>query len=176
MRAGHGHPVAWDATASTWRTIQPSRPRWDLPLTSEQEAGLSTARSGTNFGSGSSREHAPWGLQQHGFEAIIAPSFGEIFATNCTKIGLLLVTLPAWQCAQLADLSTAAPATEVKIDLLTQTVVWDGVASRFEIDDNRRRMLMDGLGEIAAAMGYEEAIAAYEMSRAPWMPHTVMER
>ena len=132
--------------------------------------------TGPNFGSGSSREHAPWGLQQHGFEAIIAPSFGAIFATNCTKIGLLLVTLPARQCAELAELATVDAATEVEIDLPAQTVAWDGVTARFEIDATRKRMLVEGLDEITAALHNEGAIAAYEARRSPWMPHTVMER
>ncbi len=148
----------------------------DFVLNNPAHAGANVLVTGPNFGSGSSREHAPWGLQQHGFEAIIAPSFGDIFATNCTKIGLLLVTLPAWQCAELAERATVAPATEVKIDLPAQTVAWDGATSRFEIERTRKRMLVEGLDEITAAVRHEGAIAAYEACRAPWTPHTAMER
>lgn len=145
-------------------------------INSPAHAGANVLVTGPNFGSGSSREHAPWGLQQHGFEAIVAPSFGAIFATNCTKIGLLLVTLPARQCMELAERASVNPGTEVEIDLPAQTIAWDGVTARFEIDATRKRRLVEGFDEITAALHDEGAITAYEARRHPWLPRTVMDR
>lgn len=163
-RTGFGDVIFFD-----WRKDP------NFVINNQAHAGANVLVTGPNFGSGSSREHAPWGLQQHGFDAIIAPSFGDIFATNCTKIGLLLVTLPVSQCAALAERATAEPSTEIIIDLPAQTVAWAGTINRFEIDGNRKRMLVEGLDEITAALRHEEAIAAYEARRAPWMPRTVVD-
>src|SRR5918998_3446042 len=96
-------------------------PGWNLP----KNPILVTGR---NFGSGSSREHAPWGLQDYGFRAIVAPSFGDIFYSNCTKIGLLPVVLPE------QDVRALMAAGNASIDLAMQLVSWDGGASSFEID------------------------------------------
>lgn len=164
-RTGFGDVIFFD-----WRN-DPS-----FVLNNPAHAGANVLVTGPNFGSGSSREHAPWGLQQHGFEAIIAPSFGDIFATNCTKIGLLLVTLPTTDCMELAEKATADPATAIIIDLPAQTVAWAGATTRFEIDANRKRILVGGLDEITAALRNEQAIAAYEATRAPWLPHTLLDR
>lgn len=164
-RTGFGDVIFFD-----WRK-DPS-----FVLNNPAFTGANVLVTGPNFGSGSSREHAPWGLQEHGFEAIIAPSFGDIFSTNCAKIGLLLVTLRAGACIELAERATAEPSTEIIIDLPAQTVAWASTIHRFEIDGNRKRMLVEGLDEITAALRHAEAIAAYEDRRAPWMPRTAIDR
>jgi 3-isopropylmalate/(R)-2-methylmalate dehydratase small subunit len=127
-------------------------PGWELP----PNPILITGR---NFGCGSSREHAPWALQDYGFEAIIAPSFADIFRSNCTKIGLLPVELTADQCAAIAR------AGEAQIDLREQEVRWPGGAARFEIDPEVKHRLLNGLDDIALTLAREEQIARYERER-----------
>ncbi len=94
----------------------------DFVLNDPRYAGANILVTGPNFGSGSSREHAPWGLQQYGFEAIIAPSFADIFRNNCAKIGLLCVELPEKVCRALVDLATDQPETICTVDLPLQNV------------------------------------------------------
>jgi 3-isopropylmalate/(R)-2-methylmalate dehydratase small subunit len=127
-------------------------PGWELPA-----APILTA--GRNFGCGSSREHAPWALEDYGFRAIVAPSFGDIFFSNSTKIGLLPVVLPEAEVRALA----AAGAGEV--DLEAQEVRFAGRAVPFEIDAEIRHRLLGGLDDIALALLQEDAIAAYERDR-----------
>jgi 3-isopropylmalate/(R)-2-methylmalate dehydratase small subunit len=115
--------------------------------------------AGPNFGCGSSREHAPWALQDYGFRAIVAPSFADIFYSNCTKVGLLPVALPE------ADVRALMGAGEAEVDLGAREVRFDGHAVAFEIDDEVRRRLLEGLDDIALTLGQEEAIAAYERDR-----------
>jgi 3-isopropylmalate/(R)-2-methylmalate dehydratase small subunit len=115
--------------------------------------------AGSNFGCGSSREHAPWALQDFGFEAIIAPSFADIFYVNCTKNGLLPVVLSEAHCRGVAE------AGRARIDLDDQTVDYaDGVVS-FEIDPEIRHRLLQGLDDIALTLSRESEIQAYEESR-----------
>ncbi|MBX5468482.1 MAG: 3-isopropylmalate dehydratase small subunit [Thermoleophilaceae bacterium] len=115
--------------------------------------------TGPNFGCGSSREHAPWGLQDYGFRAIVAPSFADIFFNNCTKIGLLPVVLPE------EDVRSLMQADEATIDLARQTVEWDGRSASFEIDPEVKHRLLNGLDDIGVTLQSEEAIAAYERER-----------
>jgi 3-isopropylmalate/(R)-2-methylmalate dehydratase small subunit len=112
--------------------------------------------AGANFGCGSSREHAPWALEDYGFEAIVAPSFADIFRANCTKIGLLPVQLAAEDCRAIAG------AGEAAIDLDAQEVRWPGGAAHFEIDPDTKHRLRHGLDEIALTLERDPAIAAYE--------------
>src|SRR5690625_1844431 len=100
-------------------------------LNDPRYAGAKVLVSGPNFGSGSSREHAPWGLQQYGFEAVIAPSFADIFRGNCAKIGLLTIELDAATCKRLVALASDDPSTVVRIDLPAQTVESVGVSATF---------------------------------------------
>jgi len=112
--------------------------------------------AGRNFGSGSSREHAVWALQDFGFEAIVAPSFADIFYVNCTKIGLLPVILDERECRAIAE------AGESRIDVDDQTVTFaDGVVE-FEIDEEIKHRLVHGLDDIGLTLSNEEAIAAFE--------------
>ncbi len=130
-------------------------PGWELP----RNPILVTGR---NFGCGSSREHAPWGLQDYGFKAIVAPSFADIFASNCTKIGLLPVTLAEDEVKALMDLDPAHPA---EIDLEAQEVRFGDSVARFEIDPETKHRLFNGLDDIALTLAQEDAIAAYEAQR-----------
>jgi 3-isopropylmalate/(R)-2-methylmalate dehydratase small subunit len=127
-------------------------PGWELPRNSILVAGR-------NFGCGSSREHAPWALEDYGFQAILAPSFADIFRSNCTKIGLLPVQLAAEDCAAIAR------AGQAPVDLRNQEVRWPGGSARFEIDPQTKHRLLNGLDDIGLTLAQEEAIASYERSR-----------
>jgi 3-isopropylmalate/(R)-2-methylmalate dehydratase small subunit len=115
--------------------------------------------AGRNFGCGSSREHAPWALEDYGFRAIIAPSFADIFRSNCTKIGLLPVELP------VEDVQAIAQAREAQVDLAEQEVRWPGGTARFDIDPDIKHRLLNGLDDIALSLQQGEAIDAYERER-----------
>ena len=112
--------------------------------------------AGRNFGCGSSREHAPWALQDFGFDAIVAPSFADIFRSNCTKNGLLPVEVSEAACAAIAAAGAA------KIDLEPQTVSWEGGEERFEIEPEIKHRLLNGLDEIAITLQAGSEIDAYE--------------
>jgi 3-isopropylmalate/(R)-2-methylmalate dehydratase small subunit len=114
--------------------------------------------TGRNFGCGSSREHAPWALQDFGFEAIIAPSFGDIFYVNCTKIGLLPVILDEAHCAALGE------AGKARIDADDQTVTFSGGVVEFELDPDVKHRLLHGLDEIGVTLRNEAAITDFESS------------
>jgi 3-isopropylmalate/(R)-2-methylmalate dehydratase small subunit len=126
--------------------------------------------TGPNFGSGSSREHAVWALRDHGFRAILAPSFADIFRTNCTKVGLLPVELPEATVRALMHAVIADPSTQITVDLRSRTVGAPGIDASFEIDDFARERLLQGLDDIALTLRREAEIRAYEASRPPWLP------
>ncbi len=128
------------------------RPDWNLPSNPILVAGR-------NFGCGSSREHAPWALEDYGFQAIIAPSFADIFRSNCTKIGLLPVQLPSEVCASIAE------SGQAQVDLAAQEVRWPGGTAHFEINPETKHRLLNGLDDIGLTLGEEEAIVAYERER-----------
>jgi 3-isopropylmalate/(R)-2-methylmalate dehydratase small subunit len=127
-------------------------PGWDLPPNPILVAGR-------NFGCGSSREHAPWALEDYGFQAIVAPSFADIFRSNCSKIGLLTVQLTAEECAAIRE------AGEAQVDLAAQEVRWPEGSARFEIDPETKHRLLNGLDDIALTLAESEAIEAYERDR-----------
>jgi 3-isopropylmalate/(R)-2-methylmalate dehydratase small subunit len=127
-------------------------PGWELPANPILVAGR-------NFGCGSSREHAPWGLQDYGFKALVAPSFADIFYSNCTKIGLLPVVLSEEDCHALAR------AGEGEINLEEQEVRFDGRQVAIEIDNEIRRRLLSGLDYIGVTLSYEYLIGTYERER-----------
>ena len=127
-------------------------PGWDLPA----NPILATGR---NFGSGSSREHAPWALEDYGFRAIVAPSFADIFYSNCTKIGLLPVVLPE------ADVKELMAAGHARVDLEEQEVAFAGRQVPFEIDPEIARRLLEGLDDIGVTLQQAGAIDAYEGAR-----------
>ena len=126
--------------------------------------------SGPNFGSGSSREHAPWGIQDWGFEAVVAPSFADIFYNNCTKIGLLPVRLPENEVARLIDLATTDPQAVAGIDLKGQTVEAGGKRTGFDIDPFTKFRLLEGLDDIGLTMRNAGAIADFEALRPSFFP------
>ncbi len=127
-------------------------PGWELPNNPILVAGR-------NFGCGSSREHAPWALEDYGFQAIVAPSFADIFRSNCTKIGLLPVQLSQEACEAIAA------AGEAQVELREQEVRWPGGSERFEIDPDIKHRLLNGLDDIALTLEQGEAIDAFERER-----------
>jgi 3-isopropylmalate/(R)-2-methylmalate dehydratase small subunit len=128
------------------------QPGWELPA----NPILATGR---NFGCGSSREHAPWALEDYGFRAIVAPSFADIFYSNCTKIGLLPVVLPD------ADVKEMMAAGHARIDLEEQEVSFAGRQVQFEIDAEIARRLLEGLDDIGVTLQLEHQIDRYEAER-----------
>jgi 3-isopropylmalate/(R)-2-methylmalate dehydratase small subunit len=142
-RTGFGEFLFYD-----WR----EQPGWDLPRNPILAAGR-------NFGCGSSREHAPWALEDYGFEAIVAPSFADIFYSNCTKVGLLPVVLAE---DEVRAVMAAGSAT---IDLEAQEVRWEGGSASFEIDAEIRRRLLAGLDDIGATLLQKDAIDRFEAER-----------
>src|SRR5690348_8334699 len=142
-RTGFGEFLFYD-----WK----QEPGWDLPKRPILAAGR-------NFGCGSSREHAPWALEDYGFKAIVAPSFADIFYSNCTKIGLLPVRLPE------DDVRAVMAAGEAEVDLADQVVRVDGREIAFEIDPEIKHRLLNGLDDIGVTLSQEDAIAAYERER-----------
>ena len=127
-------------------------PDWHLP----SNPILATGR---NFGCGSSREHAPWALEDYGFKAIVAPSFADIFYANSTKIGLLPIPLGA------DDVRAVMAAGQARVDLDAQQVSWDGGSARFEIDPDTKHRLLNGLDEIGLTLQKDYTISAYERER-----------
>jgi 3-isopropylmalate/(R)-2-methylmalate dehydratase small subunit len=130
-------------------------PGWDL----DPNPILVTGR---NFGCGSSREHAPWALEDFGFKAVVAPTFADIFYSNCTKVGLLPVPLPEEDVNVLMDLDSGS---EAEIDLEAQVVRFDGREVSFEIDQEIKRRMLNGLDDIGVTLSNEDAITAYERDR-----------
>ena len=126
--------------------------------------------AGRNFGCGSSREHAPWALQDFGFDAIIAPSFADIFRSNCTKNGLLPIELSEAACAAIAA------AGEARVELESQAVSWNGGEERFEIDPEIKHRLLNGLDEIAITLQADSEIDVFEAeSEAPGPVTTALQ-
>ncbi|MFG2075867.1 3-isopropylmalate/(R)-2-methylmalate dehydratase small subunit [Nonomuraea maritima] len=129
--------------------------------------------SGPDFGTGSSREHAVWALQQYGFRVVIAARFGDIFRNNSTKMGLLPVVLPGETVEALQAAVEADPKLEITVDLVERQVRWGGEVASFEIDDYTRWRLMEGLDDIGLTLRHADDVAAYENGRQPWLPTTV---
>ncbi|MDD2770284.1 MAG: 3-isopropylmalate dehydratase small subunit [Methylococcus sp.] len=174
-RSGFG-PYLFDE----WRYLDRGEPDMDCsnrPLNSEFVLNLpcySGARillARKNFGCGSSREHAPWALEDYGFRAIIAPSFADIFYNNCFKNGVLPIVLDEAKVDRL--FAEAGPGFELTVDLEAQTVATPfGETFRFEVDASRKHRLLNGLDDIGLTLQHAEAIRAYEASRresAPWL-------
>ena len=159
-RSGFGPFLFYD-----WRRNEP-----DFVLDRPEYEGATVLVTGPNFGCGSSREHAPWSLQDAGFRAIVASSFADIFRTNCLKIGLLPVVLPEASVRRLLELAREDPATTVTVDLQSQTVGAAGFSERFEVDAYARECLLEGWDAVALTLRHDAAIAAYEAEREDWLP------
>ena len=125
--------------------------------------------SGPNFGSGSSREHAPWAIEDRGFRAIIAPSFADIFRGNCHNVGLLPIVLTDDEVARLTEIA-GDPSNGVTIDLASQSVISGDLRATFEIDPGVKHRLLNGLDPIALTLEHADEIEAFELTRPAWKP------
>ncbi len=133
----------------------------DFELNRPEAKGAKILLAGRNFGCGSSREHAPWALQDYGFEVVVAPSFADIFISNCVKIGLVPIALASDQVKAL--MSAVAGGGELTVDLETKLITARGdLAVPFEFDEFQRHCLLHGLDDIARALTHEGEIIAYE--------------
>ena len=174
-RAGFG-PYLFDE----WRYLDRGEPEMDCsnrPLNKDfmlnqpRYQGAQILLTRENFGCGSSREHAPWALEDYGFRAILAPSFADIFFNNCFKNGILPIVLPAETIDQLFN--ELVDGYRLTIDLQTQTITTpSGQSIGFNVDENRRERLLNGLDDIALTLQHADKIKAYEVERAkraPWL-------
>ncbi len=156
------------------------KPNPDFVLNQPRYAGASVLLARRNFGCGSSREHAPWAIDQYGFRALIAPSYADIFFNNCYKNGLLPIVLSESQVARLFDEVAAFRGYSLTIDLERQVVVKpDGSELAFEIEPFRKHCLLGGLDDIGLTLGHADKIRAYEaerLLRKPWLAHTLSSR
>jgi 3-isopropylmalate/(R)-2-methylmalate dehydratase small subunit len=150
-----------------WRFMPDGSENKDFILNQEGYSAAEILVSGRNFGSGSSREHAPWALQDYGFKCIIAPSFGDIFFSNCFQNGVLPVVLPEDTVAQIIENSENDPEYRINIDLESQRV-WDEneeVVAEFSIEPFRRHCMLNGLDDISLTMENETDISVFESGR-----------
>ena len=156
-----------------WRFRPDGSPNPDFVLNKPGYRGASILVSGRNFGSGSSREHAPWALQQFGFRVVIAPSFGDIFRNNSYQNGFLPVQLPENLVRQLLDRAANEPGYKLTVDLEHQTVAdeRDTLAS-FDIDPAVKHRLLHGLDDIGLTLQHVDDISAYERLRPEFLPRT----
>jgi len=141
-------------------------------LNDERFAGATVLVTGPNFGCGSSREHAAWALEDRGFRAIVAPSFADIFRSNCLAVGLVLAELPEADVARILAAVTADPATLITVDVVDGLVEVPalGYQAPFPIEESARARLVAGRDEIALSLAHESRIAAYEARRPDWLP------
>ena len=167
-----------------WRYLDPGepgqdpairKPNPDFVLNQPRYKGASVLLARKNFGCGSSREHAPWAIEQYGFRALIAPSFADIFFNNCFKNGLLPIVLAEADVARLFDEVAAFPGYALTIDLPRQAVVKpDGSELVFEVQDFRKQCLLNGWDDIGLTLRHADKIRAYEaerLARKPWLDH-----
>ncbi|MEW2136018.1 MULTISPECIES: 3-isopropylmalate dehydratase small subunit [unclassified Streptomyces] len=138
-----------------------------------ERAGATVLIAGPDFGTGSSREHAVWALQNFGFKTVISSRFADIFRGNSLKNGLLTVVLPQETVDRLWELTEADPTAEVTVDLVARQVRAEGVVAEFELDDNARWRLLEGLDDISLTLQNEADIATYESSRPAFKPRTI---
>ena len=147
-----------------WRHREDGSPNPDFVLNQPAYAASSIIVSGRNFGSGSSREHAPWALHDYGIRCVIAPSFADIFYNNCFQNGLLPIALPEETVREILDRSKNEPGYQLHVDLELQRV-WDSnedLIASFDIDPFRRHALINGLDDIGLTLEHDDKIAAFE--------------
>jgi 3-isopropylmalate/(R)-2-methylmalate dehydratase small subunit len=151
---------------STWRDDR------DFVLNQEQYQGASILVAGPAFGVGSSREHAVWAIQQSGFDAVIAPSFSDIFRNNCTKNGLIPVVLPEQTVEAIWAAIEAEPSTEITVDMerLTVEVPAAGIVASFPMDPSTQHRFLEGLDDIGITLTHADAIDTYESTRPAYLP------
>jgi 3-isopropylmalate/(R)-2-methylmalate dehydratase small subunit len=155
-----------DGLFSAWRSDP------DFVLNDVRYDGATVLVTGPDFGTGSSREHAVWALQDYGFRAVLAPRFGDIFRANALKGGLLPVVLDDAVIARLHEIVESAPDTEITVDLDRREVRAADVVAAFDIDDYTRRRLMEGLDDIDLTLAKAPAIDEFESARPSWLPTT----
>lgn len=141
-------------------------------LNDECYAGASILIAGTNFGTGSSREHAVWALQQYGFDAVISPRFADIFRNNCTKNGLVPVQVSEAMTSELMAAVKTDPSLEIVIDVerLTLEAGFAGIATTFPMDAPTRQRFLQGLDDIGLTLRHSDAINSFEQARSQWLP------
>jgi 3-isopropylmalate/(R)-2-methylmalate dehydratase small subunit len=146
----------------------------DFVLNQEQYAGASILLAGPNFGTGSSREHAVWAIQQYGFRAVVSPKFGPIFRNNAAKNGLVCVEVSPDVSEQLLRAVEAEPSQVITIDVRTKTLSAPGagVDVTFELDDSVQHRLLEGLDDIGLTLQHQDEITTFEATRPSWMPVT----
>ena len=154
------------------------KPNPDFVLNQPRYQGASILLARKNFGCGSSREHAPWAIDQYGFRCVIAPSFADIFFNNCFKNGLLPIVLPEAVVAQLFDEVAAFPGYELTVDLERQVIVRpQGQEIPFDVQAFRKYCLLNGLDDIGLTLRHADKIKAFEAERLatkPWLAHTAV--
>ncbi|MEN8239852.1 MAG: 3-isopropylmalate dehydratase small subunit [Actinomycetota bacterium] len=163
-RSGFGEFLFFDWAADSEGELDP-----DFVLNKPEYADAVVLVTGPNFGSGSSREHAPWALEDRGFRAIIAPSFADIFANNCTNVGLLPIVLTDDEVAALTAIAEV-PGNVVTVDLVNQTVAAEGFDAAFEIDPFTKHRLLNGLDQIAISLQHADEIGSFEEHRPDYKP------
>jgi 3-isopropylmalate/(R)-2-methylmalate dehydratase small subunit len=143
-------------------------------LNNEEYAGAKVLVTGPNFGTGSSREHAVWALQDYGFEAVVSPGFADIFRNNCTKVGLVPVQVDAGIGRELLDAIVADPSLEIFIDVVAGTLGAPaaGIETTFPMDEFTRERLINGWDDIGLTLRYSDEIDRYETERPDWLPVT----
>ena len=160
-RTGFGQFLFYD-----WRFLEDGSPNPEFELNQERFQGATILLTGSNFGCGSSREHAPWALLDYGFRVLIASSFADIFFNNCFKNGLLPILLPEDAVTQLRDAVLASPGSELGVDLESQTIQGDpGLNFGFEVDPFRKKCLLQGIDDVELTLQLEDRIRAYESGR-----------
>jgi 3-isopropylmalate/(R)-2-methylmalate dehydratase small subunit len=157
-----------DGLFAAWRSDP------DFVLNQPQYAGVSILLAGPDFGTGSSREHAVWALQNYGFRTVISPRFADIFRGNALKGGLLPVQLDESVVEQLMAAVETEPSLEITVDLDAKQVRAGGVVTSFEIDDYTRWRLMEGLDDIGLTLRHAEDIGEFEARRPSWKPRTLV--
>ena len=166
-RTGYGPYLFFD-----WRYNQDGSDKPDFVLNRDPYRTGRVLIGGRNFGSGSSREHAVWALDNYGFRAVIAPSYADIFKGNSGKEGLLTVELPEEAVNTLASRAEEEPGIECTVDLESQTVTMADLSYSFEIDAFLKHCLLEGLDDIGLSLKNESAITEFEAQRPRWMPDT----
>jgi 3-isopropylmalate/(R)-2-methylmalate dehydratase small subunit len=158
-----------------WRYLEDGSPNPEFILNQEGYQSASILIAGRNFGSGSSREHAPWALEDMGIKAILAPSYADIFFNNCFKNGMLPVVLPEETIRELLARTTERPGYTLTVDLERQVVAdQEGVIASFNVDPFRRDCLLNGLDDIGLTMKHADSIASFEARRSVDLPSTTV--
>ncbi|MBM3678782.1 MAG: 3-isopropylmalate dehydratase small subunit [Actinobacteria bacterium] len=161
-RQGFGEALFYD-----WRFDENGDPRPGFELNRSEFANARVLLAGRNFGCGSSREHATWALQDYGIDVVIAPSFGDIFRSNASKVGLVIISLPDAEVKRLMESVNLDTGSDVTVDLEKRVILTpDGREVPFAFDEATRHKLMNGLDDIGLTLQHEDEIAAFEARHA----------